>query len=419
MSYKLKDMLRGKLNTLIPQKWDSELDEFVPAEAKPSVKIIESIPIKTGVEYPNTYPSSDTILEIDKITTGTRFSFADSITGTLWGRPMTVPDSTKLTKSVNNGDTWTEVYDFGGSRITKCFVTKTGAILVLWDNTTTNTKIMRSGDGGITFTEVYDFGYWTEVLENSWCEHPTLGVFFGEYRIQDSATNPADIILIKSSNDGVTWTIAKSWTHAYPTSTAGSVRHVHLVQYDPWQNYVWVSTGDSDEQIHNYYTSDGINFVDIGGGSQNWRTTCFIFDRTYIYMLPDGGDPLTIDKIQRHGTGYAADANWVKTVVGNVPAICMYGVMLSNGQILAFTNPRNISTEDNFIRGYLVGFDNLKEIVRLQAQLTPQGGNDIWPLYVKDDYVYAGIRGAYPATSLSFVFVRFKVREVRPFEIIK
>jgi hypothetical protein len=261
--------------------------------------------------------------------------------------------------------------------------------------------------------EVYAFGYRTEILEKGICEHPDNGIFIGEYRTEEGPPYvSATILLLKSVDDGATWATAQSWPYAWPTSTAGSIRHIHLVQYDPFEDIIWLGTGDNNDQMYLWTTTDGTVLTEISTDQlQEWRTTCLIFDRSYVYMPTDSASkPSPMYKIRR--------TDRVKSLVGYMSSLSMYSTMLSNGQILVFSIPQTLYCDDNYIHGYIVNFDNVKEIVRLQSCVVVQPGG-IEALYVDGDYLYARVAGAYPATSNSFVFVRFEVREIRPVEIIK
>ncbi len=62
------------------------------------------------------------------------------------------------------------------------------------------------------------------------------------------------------------------------TFPRGEIRHIHLVQKDPFTGKLWIATGDYGEECRIAWTDDGFkNLNIIGYGDQSWRATCLIF----------------------------------------------------------------------------------------------------------------------------------------------
>lgn len=87
--------------------------------------------------------------------------------------------------------------------------------------------------------------------------------YLGEYPL-DTAATPR---VLKSTDRGRTWSVATALSDA---------RHVHSVQFDPYTDDCWVTTGDTDAAARiGRLQGDGIDVV--GGGSQEWRAVELAF----------------------------------------------------------------------------------------------------------------------------------------------
>ncbi|MBT8339283.1 MAG: hypothetical protein HKP58_06110 [Desulfatitalea sp.] len=71
---------------------------------------------------------------------------------------------------------------------------------------------------------------------------------------------------------------------------SGDVRHIHFVQWDPYEACLWMGTGDSDSESRLYRSGDnGENWELIGGGSQLWRAVGVAFRPEALYWGTDAG----------------------------------------------------------------------------------------------------------------------------------
>lgn len=75
---------------------------------------------------------------------------------------------------------------------------------------------------------------------------------------------------------------------SFLTFPAGRVRHVHLVQRDPFDGKVWIGTGDEDDQclLLRLDPADP-KLQSVGGGSQKWRTVTLLFTQDAVYWGSD------------------------------------------------------------------------------------------------------------------------------------
>lgn len=109
-------------------------------------------------------------------------------------------------------------------------------------------------------------------------------VYYGEYvtrRLADDET----VALFRSDEDGRNFEIV----YEFPALV---VRHIHAVQWDPYDRVLWMGTGDGDEQSRAGFSKDfGETFLWIGQDSQDFRTVNFVFAEDHVAWLSDTVEP--------------------------------------------------------------------------------------------------------------------------------
>jgi hypothetical protein len=149
-------------------------------------------------------------------------------------------------------------------------VLKSGTVLVI-----ANKRIYRLRDGDLT--EVHAFERGSGPLRQGWCEDGNGNCYVGEYffnRQRDSAVN-----LLKSSDDGQSWGIIRSWP---------DIRHIHFVQYDRFTGGIWVGSGDTDAESRILVLDeDGGTVREVCSGDQMYRAVSLIFTETHVYWGSD------------------------------------------------------------------------------------------------------------------------------------
>jgi hypothetical protein len=159
---------------------------------------------------------------------------------------------------------------------TNLLVLQSGTILVKLGN------IFRSDDGGKHFSLVMRLDNNVNILGQGWTQDRRGNVYFGEYILSDD--HKRDISVYRSQDDGRTW-------EQFLVFEAGEIRHIHVVQYDPYRDLIWISTGDRDSESRILYLeNDGNHLYKLGGGTQDWRTVGFLFTPDYIYWGADTQD---------------------------------------------------------------------------------------------------------------------------------
>ena len=85
----------------------------------------------------------------------------------------------------------------------------------------------------------------------------------------------------------------KVWTDLTSRLLTSAIRHFHVIQCDPY-NYstgLWLGSGDSDAESHIFKSSDyGESWIEMGSGSQDFRTLGFVFDANYVYWSMDNSN---------------------------------------------------------------------------------------------------------------------------------
>ena len=89
--------------------------------------------------------------------------------------------------------------------------------------------------------------------------------------------------------------LQRDWSECriYYTFPAGSIRHIHAVQYDPFSGAIWVATGDRDQESQIGFfvtTASGSKLNVIATGDQRFRAVSLLFTQNYIYWGTDAQD---------------------------------------------------------------------------------------------------------------------------------
>ena len=189
--------------------------------------------------------------------------------GKSWNKKSTLPYSMINKQYLQDFFIIRKIFDKKG--IDKIKVLNSGTILIF-----DGPYLWRSTDGGNSFEVAHEAK--NPPLPQGWTEG-NGAIFYGEYVWPNKERR--EVNLWKSIDDG------KSWFIVY-TFQAGSVRHIHAVQYDSYADRIWVTTGDDDPEPKIMYTiNGGKTFEIIGQGSQEWRTVSLLFTEDFIYWGMD------------------------------------------------------------------------------------------------------------------------------------
>ena len=116
-------------------------------------------------------------------------------------------------------------------------------------------------------------------------------VFYGEYR-SNPDRSPIHIWRWREGRDD--WEI--TWTFT-------DIRHVHGVFHDPYTDYLWVTTGDYDNEAGIWCTEDNFQTLNkVAGGSQQLRAVQLLFTKEFVYFGSDAPDePNHLYRMRRNG----------------------------------------------------------------------------------------------------------------------
>ena len=144
----------------------------------------------------------------------------------------------------------------------------------------THSVVHRSIDGGVTFVPVFTEFRGRRPLRQALCEDDTGRVYLGEYWLNEERDA---VRLWRSDDDGVNWFAVHTWP-------AGSIRHIHFVQFDAHEKLLWVGTGDRGPECQIACSRDGgVSFSAVGRGSQIWRAVSALFTPEAILWGTDIG----------------------------------------------------------------------------------------------------------------------------------
>ncbi|MDH3661545.1 MAG: hypothetical protein OEU92_16210 [Alphaproteobacteria bacterium] len=170
-------------------------------------------------------------------------------------------------------------------------------------------------------------------------------VYYGEYmtrRLQEGET----VALFRSDDQGRNFEIV----YEFPAIV---VRHIHAVQWDPFDEVLWMGTGDGDEQSRVGYSKDfGETFLWVGQGSQDFRTVSFVFAEDQVAWLSD-----TVEVPSRALRWHRDD--WeIQTSPGNLPGHGLYLRAIGGGFSLGTTAEEVVSL---WLIGPELGMDEIMD----------------------------------------------------------
>ena len=125
-----------------------------------------------------------------------------------------------------------------------------------------------------------------------------------------------------------------------------TVRHIHVVDYDPYSDALWIATGDEDRECMIGILDQRTGRLQpIGSGSQQWRTVSFAFWPEAVYWGTD--DPLGKNEIWRFERRTGAIS-----AEGGVVGPVYYSTYLASHTIFGTTVERGGGQQDGYGRLY-------------------------------------------------------------------
>ena len=138
-----------------------------------------------------------------------------------------------------------------------------------------NRRVFRFENGKLSHVFYFERG--VGPLRNGLCEDEKGNVYMGEYFLNNSRKYP--VKLLKSTDGGRSWEVVCFFRN---------IRHIHCVQYDPYEKLIWLGTGDSDRESKILFSEDGgESWRVIGSGNQMFRTMSLQFTEDHVYWGTD------------------------------------------------------------------------------------------------------------------------------------
>lgn len=142
---------------------------------------------------------------------------------------------------------------------------------------------------------------------------PDGAIYWGEYF--DNASRD-EVHIYASSDQGRSWDVA----HTFPK---GAIRHVHNIVHDPWQNCLWILTGDNADECRILRASCDMSQIDVVlKGNQQARAVAAVPTANGIYFSTD--TPLESNFI------YLLDRRGVLSQVASTSSSSIYGCRVGN-----------------------------------------------------------------------------------------
>ncbi|MCD4652368.1 hypothetical protein K8T06_00350 [bacterium] len=194
---------------------------------------------------------------------------------------------------------------------------------------------------------------------------PNGQVYYAEYSLNPHRNTPCKLY---SSDDH-----AESFHEVY-SFPAGKIRHIHFIQWDPFEKCLWMGTGDRNSENRIMKSHDkGVTWEEIGFGSQQWRAIGLVFKSDAVYWGTDAGldagnTPNMFIRLNRSDN--------TLTVLGEIQGPCHGITSLKDGSIWFATGVEGGANEVD-TSAHLWVFQNDK-MIEVQSWK-----KDFWPAIVQ------------------------------------
>lgn len=161
------------------------------------------------------------------------------------------------------------------------------------------------------------------ILDNGMVRISDSVISFGEYFRNNDREQ---VRVFVSTDKGKTWNVNYRFM-------PGEIRHIHALHKDPYENKVWICTGDVKKEPRIAWSDNNYKTLNsIGSGSQQFRATQLVFDQEYVYWGADTYNP-------RHEGVYRWNRKTkVVDKLAKVEGVVFHSTILRNGTIVMTTN---------------------------------------------------------------------------------
>jgi hypothetical protein len=182
-------------------------------------------------------------------------------------------------------------------------------------------------------------------------------LFWGEYF---DNPNRDEVHIYTSTDQGSTWQIA----YTFPK---GAIRHVHNIVYDPWENCLWILTGDNGSECRILKSNFDFTHVEtVFSGNQQARAVACIPTENGLYFSSD--TPLEQNFI------YFLDRRGNLAKLGRLTSSSIYGCRVGNS--LFFSTMVEPSETNRAQESHLYGSptcSNFQSLIHWQKDRWPMG----------------------------------------------
>ena len=227
--------------------------------------------------------------------------------------------------------------------------------------TTKRKSYILSSDGSVKYTFEGYLG--NKPGHQGCCVTPNGTVFFGEYTLNPGRLN--DTHLYRSLDGG------KSF-HVVLTLDKKTTRHIHFIKHDPYENCLWLGTGDEDHENRLIKSLDnGNTWETVGEGSQDWRAIGVCPMENYLVWGTDAGSVPDQNHLVRMNR-----KTYKMEILGDLEGPCHGCASFMDGRVFISTGIEGGENEkDRVARLKIVKENAIENMLMLKK--------DIWPLILQ------------------------------------
>ena len=176
------------------------------------------------------------------------------------------------------------------------------------------------------------------------CADSGRNTYYGEYW---SNAKRGAVRIYRAAPDDPNWVVF----HEFP---AGTIRHVHALQMDPFTDRLWVAAGDRDQECFIGYFEgfpDTPRLMQVVGGNQDSRAVSLMFTANYVYWGSDAGKDSDLGRNWMHRWSRATGETQRLAPIGG-PAY--YSTVDKGGRLFVSTAIEGSASEpDRFARVWM------------------------------------------------------------------
>lgn len=214
------------------------------------------------------------------------------------------------------------------------------------------------------------------------CTTPDGTVYFGEYSVNLNNENPTS--LYRSTDNGISF-------QKILTFEKREVRHIHFIQWDKYENCIWMGTGDKNYECKLMRSTDnGDTWETVGQGTQLWRAVGISPTEDALYWGTDAGSVQDLNYIVKMDRK-TRQIEKVKEMQGP----CHGNAVLADGTVYMSTGIEGGENEkDKYAHVWRCGIEgSVEEVYKLKKDFFPnivQYGVIRYPMGLEDsnDIIY-------------------------------